>query len=344
MGQERGDDGVPFDGKAYAAQQLARACVQPEDLRVSTADNEARRTRKAEAWEATLVAMAAGTACVGSRQALGDATPVWVTPEVLHGGFASGLMLAKLPAIAAGERGVETWDTNEAWLSEAGVARLAELLDSGRYRVRVPEHGALLVVAWLQKNDLVDEAQELLNEIVPWFGVLRFWPDADESFAPLDASCTVSVSSAADAAARLRRAVASQKNPDANIEALTVLLPLKHELLSLFAETLEDGPESDSPESMGCGWPCQQYPDGWLERARALLDEVDRRNSTASEEFYRHWEEHETFAFNHTSGRYEAASFFSHRPSGELRWERPGVPFNRKGSFTELANALRCCV
>ena len=67
MGQERGDDGVPFDGKAYAAQQLARACVQPEDLRVSTADNEARRTRKAEAWEATLVAMAAGTACVAAH-------------------------------------------------------------------------------------------------------------------------------------------------------------------------------------------------------------------------------------------------------------------------------------
>ncbi len=91
--------------------------------------------------------------------------PAWVTPEVVRGGFVTGA--------AAAEIAPEPWERSIArragvaptrralfahHLSEAGLAELNALLDSGSYEVRIPEEAALLTVAWLVAAGDVDAA------------------------------------------------------------------------------------------------------------------------------------------------------------------------------------------
>ena len=52
-----------------------------------------RATERAGKWVGVLEGMASGRLRVGSRQPVKD-LPVWVTPEVLRGGFVTGQPLA----------------------------------------------------------------------------------------------------------------------------------------------------------------------------------------------------------------------------------------------------------
>ena len=88
----------------------------------------------------------------GSRQAIRD-VPVWATPRVLQGGFASGELLAQLQDT--------DFVANDYYLTPSGLLELSDLLDSGCYRLRVPEHGALLVVVWLLRNGKEEEANTI---------------------------------------------------------------------------------------------------------------------------------------------------------------------------------------
>jgi hypothetical protein len=106
----------------------------------------------------------------------------WATFEVVTGGFATGAVLAggalqpheqellrTLPAIAAGaERAAIT----SYYLSDAGLDNLHQMLASGRYRIQVPEEGALLVVAWLLSHGHADKARALLDALAPFIGMV----------------------------------------------------------------------------------------------------------------------------------------------------------------------------
>lgn len=75
----------------YAAGQLAKALTTSAD-RADAATRE-RALRKIAQWSAVLNGLLSGQIGVGSRQPLHDA-PVWATPEVVAGGFATGALLA----------------------------------------------------------------------------------------------------------------------------------------------------------------------------------------------------------------------------------------------------------
>jgi hypothetical protein len=90
--------------------------------------------------------------------------PAWATLRVVKGGFATGGLLAGGP-LEPHERdllarlGDDDQDTararlNAYYLGEEGLAELDGTLASGRYRVRLPEEGALLAVAWLLRHEL----------------------------------------------------------------------------------------------------------------------------------------------------------------------------------------------
>src|SRR4051812_46228717 len=78
----------------YAGFQIARAlAASAEHPDAATRDRAREKVRK---WTEVIEGMLAGRLHVGSRQPM-PATPVWATPEVLTGGFATGQLLAGGP-------------------------------------------------------------------------------------------------------------------------------------------------------------------------------------------------------------------------------------------------------
>ncbi|MBW5486907.1 hypothetical protein GPJ59_35020, partial [Streptomyces bambusae] len=218
---------------AYAAAQLARAMrTSASHADAGTRERAGSRIRQ---WQAVLSGIATGHLTVGSRTPVAG-LPSWVTPEVVRGGFATGAPAAGGPLAgyeeeAARRAGVPA-DRVALFshaLTEEGLARLWELLDSGRYEVALPEEAALLTVAWLVRAGDLESAAALVTEIQPFADRLRFLPR------PTDRP-------AADAGAVHRRSVGevaaelAGRQPKAAIEAqreaLTVWRPFEDELLA----------------------------------------------------------------------------------------------------------------
>jgi hypothetical protein len=138
-------------------------------------------------WTNVLAEIQSGRLAVGSRTP--TEAPVWVTLQVMTGGFASGtyvaggpiraseLALASHYGVAPNRRALNL----HFLLSEAAD----ELLATQRYRIAIPEDGALLAVAWLRQRGEIDSAATIVNEIEPWFEELAFYPELAEE--PLDA-------------------------------------------------------------------------------------------------------------------------------------------------------------
>jgi hypothetical protein len=269
----------------YVAGQLARALTARESH--PDADVRARSARKVEVWARVFQGMLAGSLQIGSRVPVTGA-PAWATLEVAHGGFATGgllaggplqphehELLARLPAVAPG---TERAALNAYFLSEDGLAGLRRMLATGCYRVAVPEEGALLVVAWLVERGHADAARALLEEIGPHFPRLRFYPVPDDR--PLTAGAVAHLQDVGTTVAHLE-AVRPNLLVERQKEAVRVWQPLYDRVAALFAETVE-GPlptlhaETDGKYRVEGGWPCQHYPDGWADRARAVLDDYRR--------------------------------------------------------------------
>ncbi|MEU8784405.1 hypothetical protein [Streptomyces sp. NPDC048637] len=245
----------------YARDQLAKAFVT-----ALTHEDPATRHRaedRARRWRGVLDGLADGSLTVGSRTPVAG-LPVWVTPEVVRGGFATGEPSAGGPLQpyekeAARRAGVAA-DRRALFvhaLTEAGLADLCALLDDGRYEVSVPEEAALLTVAWLMRSGQVAEALDLVEVLAPFADRLRFTPRPSAAPAP-DASAvhrrTVADAGRALARRRPHAAVETQR------EALTVWQPFADELLVHWLETAEG-------ERV-----LARTPDvGWYERGAALL-------------------------------------------------------------------------
>ena len=250
----------------YALGRLQRA--------IETASNhpdpETRRRAeaKAQVWEAVLRGMASGTLDVGSRTPVAD-TPAWVTLEVAHGGFATGRYVAEGP-LADDERvllerlpaavnvGSERAQLNAWFLTDDGLEHLAAVLDGGQYAVDVPEHGALLVAAWLVENGHDALALDLVAELYPLIDRLRFYPV--ETDRPPASGAVVHLRSAGDVSAQLAR-VTVQPQVAAMNEAIGTWLPLYDRLVPLWLDTVEDD------------WPCRTWPTDWTERRAGWLSD-----------------------------------------------------------------------
>lgn len=269
----------------YAVHQLARSLQVSEEHPDGVTRGKARR--RIAQWVRVLQGFNRGTLNVGSRTPVSQA-PAWATLEVAAGGFATGGLLAGGEPLdherqlfsEAGLGNPENLrlELNTDFLSEGGMARLHDWLQSGEYAIQVPEEGALLVVAWLLKQRQVDQADQILNAVTPFFGTLRFYPIP--SARSIEADSRVHLATVGQVRDQLR-ATSTPVQIRAQREAVLVWRPLQDKLVSLFIETVEgELPTltsfSQSQLSVTGGWPCQDYPIGWTERMRAWLVEFDR--------------------------------------------------------------------
>lgn len=253
-------------GSGYPARELAKAfvtAVTNEDP--ATRDRAQARVRR---WWAVLAGMTSGRLTIGSRTPV-DGLPAWVTPEVVRGGFATGAAAAGGPlrpheAALAERTGVPAErGALFAWhLSEAGLAELWSLLDSGGYRVEVPEQAALLTVAWLARAGDRERALGLLDEIGSYARRLSFAPVPDQA-AARDPS-VLWREPAGQVGDELRRRRENAR-VEAMREALTVWNPFADELLDLWLDTRDAD-----------GVIAAVFPPGWRERAEELLTRYRR--------------------------------------------------------------------
>ncbi|WP_436787130.1 hypothetical protein [Yinghuangia sp. YIM S10712] len=255
------DKNEVYIGTGYPAGQLAKAITTArlhED-----ADTRKRAEERLRTWQRVLANMADGTVTVGSRTPVAG-LPAWVTPEVVRGGFATGDAAAGGPLTAderatarrANLRATDRLSLFRHYLSDAGLAELDGMLDSGHYEVEHPEEAALLTVAWLLRAGDRLAALALLDEIRPFADRLRFAPRAVDARTP-DGSVvhreTVGDVRTALRARRPKPAVAAMN------EALAVWNPFADQLLEHWLETIADGRVASVE------------PDGWHERGHELL-------------------------------------------------------------------------
>jgi hypothetical protein len=247
-------------GGGYPVGQLAQAFATA--LGHEDPDTRKRALGRIDRWTAVLKGMASGRVRVGSRSPVAD-LPVWATPEVVRGGFATGAAAAGGP--------LEPWEREVArqagvatsrgalfayYLTADGLVALETMLTSRGYAVAVPEEAALPTVAWLARAGHADQAVKLVETLAPHAERLRFVPrSAAPDKAPRD---VVWRRTAGQTASALER-----RKPNARVEsmreALTVWNPFADELLGHWLETVAEG-------KVGA-----MRPAGWDERGRALL-------------------------------------------------------------------------
>ena len=259
------DDQSTGVNPGYAAFQIAKALTTSKEH-----DDAATRERAKERisrWETVLRNILTNSVEYGSRTPVKGA-PGWATLEVVTGGFATGELLAggplqehekklleHIPGVPEGEA---RRALNAYFLTDAGFAELQDRLITGSYDVLVPEEGGLMVAAWLVQNGYVEEARELIDELSPYFSKLRFYPIPITH--PRQFGSQVHLQDVGKTIENLRK-IGLNMRILAQKEAVEVWAPLYDRIVALFFETVKDN------------WPCQSYPDGWSDRALALLDE-----------------------------------------------------------------------
>lgn len=269
MAEREGEFGVAAKpagvNPGYAAWQIAKALTTSTEH-----DDDATRARakeRASKWATILGNILTGSLEYGSRTPVAG-IPGWATLEVVGGGFATGNLLAGGPLQAYERKLLETMPgvpesearraLNAHFLTDAGIAQLQERIETSCYDVAVPEEGALLVVAWLAKNGHAEDARGILEKISAYFSQLRFYP------IPLDQPRRFgSRVHLQDAGTTLQAILGIPPNTHilAQKEACLIWAPLQDRIVALLLETVEEG------------WPCQNYPNGWGERALSVLGE-----------------------------------------------------------------------
>jgi hypothetical protein len=282
---------LPFDppdsaNPDYAWGQLHHALQTAAQH--ADAATRARAAARVTRWREVIGGMQRGDLEVGRRIPVAG-VPVWATLEVVHGGFATGALLAEGPtlphesALAARFQVPCTREAlNRAMLTDAGLAWLRGLLDSGCYRVDVPEEGALLTVAFLLAHGQEAAAIGVIDEVEAWFPRLRFYPVPTER--PASARAVVHLRTVGQVINDLG-AVRGRAQIERMHEALRHWTPLYDDAVALLLETVEGEIPSLQQDASGAlvrradgnpvvqgGWPCRSYPNDWAARARALLE------------------------------------------------------------------------
>ncbi|VEG28419.1 hypothetical protein [Actinomyces howellii] len=201
-------------------------------------DERTRGARRAMRWARALAAIARGKVRVGSRSPV-KGLPVWVTPEVLRGGFATGRALAEVPLSEEETRRLERLGlpaTREAllvsWLTDEGMAELGAMLDERAYIVEIPEDGAVLLAAALLRAGHEHAALTALSEISPLAGRLRLTPTPAPPASHAPETCfRRSAAQVSDSLRRMRPSTAVE----AQREALGLWLPLTDQVVSFWS-------------------------------------------------------------------------------------------------------------
>ncbi|MEM9489272.1 MAG: hypothetical protein AAGC55_09015, partial [Myxococcota bacterium] len=240
------DDKTPGD-PSYALGQLARALS-------GAGERAATRVRQ---WRQVIAGILDGSLRIGSRTPVADAPP-WVTLEVVHGGFATGGFAAggrlepherkKLASVVRTGKASKRASLNVYYIGDAGRAELIQMLETGCYRIEVPEEAALLTAAWLIEHGQHAQAEHLLDTISPFFDQLRFYPMPHPR--PLRGGTDVHVQTVADSVKALR-ATRPQPAVATMDEAIRVWTPLYDRAVSLFLETVAGGTPTLATDSEG---------------------------------------------------------------------------------------------
>jgi hypothetical protein len=168
--------------------------------------------------------------------------------------------------------------------TEEGLCALAHRLHSKTYRIDAPEEGCLMVYAWLCERGRVEQANELLATVEPFFDRLRFHPTptgqpddfsrvsitgVDQLLAWVESHCTENRESA----------------PLKPCEIGKTRVLFWDQYIRLWLSTLDEVAtppngqfirEDQSTKrrfviSQDSAWPCQSYPPSWNDQAEALL-------------------------------------------------------------------------
>jgi hypothetical protein len=256
-----------------------------------------RASERAAQWRRVLAGMIDGSLRIGSRSPV-EATPAWVTLEVVHGGFATGNLAAagplerheqdRLSSLARPPQATERAALNLYFLGP-GRAELETMLADGHMRVRVPEEAALLITTWLLQHGETERAAGLIEAVAPFLDRLRFYPLPYDR--PLRLGEGIALETAHESVSNLR-AKRPQPSVDRMNESLLVWAPLYDRAVALFLETVEGEEPSLRRSASGelaraqngqpivqGGWPCRRFPEGWLARAHELLRDYERERS-----------------------------------------------------------------
>ncbi|MEU3306211.1 transcriptional regulator [Nocardiopsis sp. NPDC055551] len=254
-------------GRTYPASRLAKAL----STAASHDDPDVRRAaeRRAASWLRVLGGMGDGTLAIGSRTPVRD-LPAWVTPEVVHGGFATGAAAAGGPLrpheLELIERHGLRADRGSLYshhLTETGLAHLGALLDSGGYELDQPEQAALLTVVWLLRAGDTAAALRLLSALDPFAASLCLTPrPAPAVDLPKGSVFRWSVAQVRTGLERAAREPAPR--PTTQREALRVWNPFADRVLAHWWETVEDE-VVDSRRT-----------EGWKAHGAELLAEYER--------------------------------------------------------------------
>ncbi|GAA2532492.1 hypothetical protein [Pilimelia columellifera] len=261
LAMDTNDTSPSSAGLGYVLAQLA-AAARTGDTHPDPA-TRARGRDRAQRWSTVLRGMLSGSLQPGSRKPV-TGLPSWVTLEVVRGGFATGRAVAEGPLTAAEltfaqEAGIPASRSElfAYWLTEPGQLRLRNLLDSGCYRIDVPEAAAVLVLAWLIRSGDVAAASRFVEQLAPLADRLRFTPTPAATPAP-DPQIMWRATAGQTAAAL--RAKKPRAQVEAMREAVTVWAPFSDQVLGLWCETVRDGRVA------------AHYPDGWTARASSAID------------------------------------------------------------------------
>ena len=244
---ERDEDEVRV-GTGYPFAQMAKAFVTA--LTHEDAGTRERAEGRVRRWRDVVEGIVSGRLQIGSRTPVAD-LPVWVTPDVMRGGFATGA------ATATPRTRRHLQARFDHFLTEAGLAELDALLESRAYTVSVPERAALLTVAWLVRADDAEAALRLVDTLRPYSDQLLFAPEPAEPDSADPAVVWRATAGETRTALENRR---PNEQVEAMREALTVWNPFADELLALWLETAG----------------ATEFAAEWRQRGAALLARYER--------------------------------------------------------------------
>ncbi|PVZ98491.1 hypothetical protein BB558_005517 [Smittium angustum] len=244
---------------------------------------------KQKEWIKLFKQMVKGTIDIGSNKPF-EKYASWLTLKVMYGGFATKNLLAggelekheidltehlKLKKEA---KDVRIFLNNFFVLEQIGISALETMLENKKYRINVPEEGALLVYTWLMKNNHQKIAEKLLETIRVHFNKVRFYPQPAET--PFN-SKVIFLSSVEQVIQKLSSTISSKREREKLLyQRYKKRTEITNTVVELWLETFDNPSDIPTVEyingknvTVGDSWPCCKYPLDWDQRAQnALLE------------------------------------------------------------------------
>ena len=139
---------------------------------------------RAKHWQQAVSGWLAGALQFGTRSS--NAGELWLTRKPAQPGAdarelaAGGALLAHeqqiLSTLGGGSDAPERTRLNLWFVAGQGRLELERALCDGRFRIELPEEGALLAAAWLHRHGEAERSAALIAALAPCFDRVRFYP------------------------------------------------------------------------------------------------------------------------------------------------------------------------